>query len=177
MTKAAQPPAGPTTHRLAQMLAQLGSLAAGRFASRIAELDLTPAQAGVLRIIATEPGRSQQSLSVAVGLVPARLAVILDELERRGLIERRRHEQDQRLFALYLTATGQQFMGKLAAAGADHERDITGVLSDEERRNLGALLEKLARAHGITAGPAFGMRASLNNQRASTPASADARRR
>jgi DNA-binding MarR family transcriptional regulator len=130
----------------------------------------------VLRIIATEPGRSQQSLSVAVGLVPARLAVILDELERRSLIERRRHEQDQRLFALYLTGSGQQFMGKLAAAGADHEREITGVLSDEERRALGSILEKLARSHGITAGPAFGMRASVNGQRASS-AGADARGR
>src|SRR5215213_6186962 len=119
MTKAPRPTVGPTVHRLALMLAQVGALAAGRFAKRIAELDLTPAHANVLRVIATDPGCSHQVLSATVGLVPARLAVILDELEHRSLIERRRHEQDQRLVALHLTPAGQQFMGQLAAAGAE----------------------------------------------------------
>lgn len=163
MTKAPRPSVGPTVHRLALMLAQVGALAAGRFAKRISELDLTPAHANVLRVIATEPGRSHQSLAATVGMVPARLAVILDELEQRGLIERRRHEQDQRLVALYLTTAGQQFMGKLAAAGAEHEREITGALTDEERRTLGALLEKLAQAHGMTTGPAFGYRGAARS--------------
>lgn len=156
MTKAPRPPAGASTHRLALMLAQVGALAASRFVKRIAELNLTPAHANVLRVIATEPGRSHQSLSSTSGLVPARLAVILDELEQRGLIERRRHEKDQRLVALFLTASGQQFMGQLAAAGADHEREITGALNEDERRTLGAILEKLAQSHGMTNGPGFG---------------------
>jgi DNA-binding MarR family transcriptional regulator len=164
MTKAPRPPVGPSAHRLALMLAQVGALAAGRFAKRIAELDLTPAHANVLRVIATDPGRSHQSLSATAGMVPARLAVILDDLEKRGLIERRRHEQDQRLVALYLTASGQQFMGQLAAAGAEHERDITGALSDDERRALGSILEKLAQAHGMTTGPGFGYRGSTTGR-------------
>ena len=144
MTKGPQQPLGQGTHRVAQMLAQMGALAAGRFANRISELDVTPAHAAVLRVVATEPGRSQQSLSVILSMPPARLTGLLDDLETRGLIERRRHDKDHRLFALYLTAAGQQFMGRLAAAGAEHERDITGVLGDDERRQLGVILEKLA---------------------------------
>lgn len=158
MTKAVPPPQGPSSHRVALLLAQVGGLAAGRFAARLKELDVTPAHATVMRVIATEPGRSQQSLAVALGLEPSRLITFLDELDARGLIERRRHESDARLFALYLTNLGQQFMGRLAAAGADHERDITGVLADDERRALGAILEKLARAHGIPPGAGYGYR-------------------
>jgi DNA-binding MarR family transcriptional regulator len=168
MTKAPRPQLGQSTHRLALMLAQVGALAAGRFAKRIAELDLTPAHANVLRVVATDPGRSHQSLSASVGLVPARLAAVLDDLEHRGLIERRRHEQDQRLVALHLTPAGQQFMGQLAAAGAEHERDITGGLTDDERRALGSILEKLATSHGMTTGPGFGYRGSARSNGANS---------
>jgi DNA-binding MarR family transcriptional regulator len=169
MTKGPQHPLGQGTHRVAQMLAQMGALAAGRFANRIAELEVTPAHAAVLRVVATEPGRSQQSLSVILGMQPARLTALLDDLETRGLIERRRHEKDHRLFALYLTAAGQQFMGRLAAAGAEHERDITGVLEDDERRQLGVILEKLAVSHGMTTGPAFGQRNTVSRLSTAPP--------
>jgi DNA-binding MarR family transcriptional regulator len=169
VTKGPQPPGGQGTHRVAQMLAQMGALAAGRFANRIAELDVTPAHAAVLRVVATEPGRSQQSLSVILSMPPARLTGLLDDLETRGLIERRRHEKDHRLFALFLTASGQQFMGRLAAAGAEHERDITGVLEDDERRQLGVILEKLAVSHGMTTGPAFGQRNSVSRLSTEAP--------
>jgi DNA-binding MarR family transcriptional regulator len=169
MTKGPQQSVGQGTHRVAQMLAQMGALAAGRFASRIAELDITPAHAAVMRVVATEPGRSQQSLSVMLNMPPARLTGLLDDLESRALIERRRHEKDHRLFALHLTNAGQQFMGRLAAAGAEHERDITGVLEDDERRQLGVILEKLAMSHGMTTGPAFGQRNTVSRLSAAPP--------
>ena len=43
------------------LLAQVGAHAAQRFTERIGELDLTPAQVGLLRLVASRPGQSQQA--------------------------------------------------------------------------------------------------------------------
>jgi len=67
-------PAGPrigTTF----LLAQLGAHAAQRFAERIAELELTPPQTGLLRCVAQRPGQSQQVIAGQLGTTPSRLVV------------------------------------------------------------------------------------------------------
>ena len=76
---------------MAFLLAQLGHHAAAKFAEQIATIDLTPPQAGILRAIASEPGRSQQALSAQLGLLPSRVVAYVDELEDRGYVERRRN--------------------------------------------------------------------------------------
>jgi len=60
-------------------------------AMRIKALDLTPAQAGLLRLIAWQPGQSQQEVARTLGTPPSRLVLLVDRLEERGLIERRRN--------------------------------------------------------------------------------------
>jgi hypothetical protein len=49
------------------LLAQLGAHGAAQFAQRISELDLTPPQAGLLRLIAWNPGQSQQAIAGKLG--------------------------------------------------------------------------------------------------------------
>src|SRR5580692_12929007 len=92
------------------LLAQIGAHAAAGFAKRIADLDLTPAQAGLLRLVATQPGQSQQELARQLRTPPSRVVLLVDHLEERGLIERRRNPDDRRHHALYLTAEGGQFL-------------------------------------------------------------------
>ncbi len=69
---------------MAFLLAQLGAHAAGRFAERIAGLDLTPAQAGLLRLVARTPGRSQRELAGDLGMPPSRFVPFADKLEDAG---------------------------------------------------------------------------------------------
>jgi DNA-binding MarR family transcriptional regulator len=135
------------------LLAQLGSHAADRFAERIGALDLTPAQAGLLRLIAWQPGQSQQEIARTLGTPPSRLVLLVDRLEERGLIERRRNPDDRRLYALHLTTdAGTAFMRQLASVGAAHEDDICAGLDTDERARLRELLERIATRQGITAG-------------------------
>ncbi len=129
---------------IAFLLAQLGHYAAERYTARIAELELTPPQAGILRAIAGEPGRSQQALSEQLGLLPSRVVAFIDDLERRGLLQRRRNPGDRRLYALYLTEQGEALMTDLAALSDAHELEITEGLSEEQRSQLGHLLATLA---------------------------------
>ncbi|SNR47908.1 MarR family winged helix-turn-helix transcriptional regulator [Actinomadura mexicana] len=137
---------------VAFLLAQLGAHAAGRFAERIAELDLTPPQAGLLRMLAGAPGRSQRELADELGMPPSRFVPFADELEERGLIERRRNPEDRRLYALYLTEKGFALLAGLAEAGAAHEKEMCRALSQDEHRQVKALLERVAEQQGLGRG-------------------------
>jgi DNA-binding MarR family transcriptional regulator len=137
---------------VAFLLAQLGHHAAERFSERIAALDLTPPQAGILRAIAAAPGRSQQSLSTQLQLLPSRVVAYVDDLEDRGYVERRPNPDDRRQYALYLTAAGKQLMQKLSRLARQHDRAITSGLSESEQAQLRSLLATLAQQQGLAPG-------------------------
>jgi DNA-binding MarR family transcriptional regulator len=134
------------------LLAQLGAEAAARWAQRITPLGLTPAQTGLLRLIARQPGQSQQALASQLGTPPSRLVLLLDDLEERGLTERRRNPSDRRHHALYLTDDGTRLMAQLGRIGAAHEDDICAPLSAAERAQLHGLLTRIAGHHELTPG-------------------------
>ena len=140
------------------MLTQVGSHAAGKFAERLAPLDLSPPHAGILRAIAVNAGMSQQALSGFLHILPSRLVTLVDELQERGLIERRDSPEDRRVYALHLTTEGQGALDAIARIGREHEADLCAPLADDERDQLGALLLKIATAEGLVPGvhPGFG---------------------
>ena len=142
----------PRPRGTAFLLAQVGAHAAARFAERINELGVIPADVGLLRMIATQPGRSQQSLAEELGVVPSRVVALVDNLERKGLIERRRNPQDRRNYALHLTTEGTHVMTEMRRLGSAHEDDICAALDDTQRAQLAALLEAIATQQGLTPG-------------------------
>ena len=137
---------------IAFLLAQLGAYAADRFGERAAALDFTRPQAGLLRLISREPGQSQQAVARRLGTPPSRLVALVDGLEQRGLIERRRDPGDRRNYALHPTAAGEQAMATLSQASLEHEQAISAPLTEAERAQLSKLLGKLAAAHGLVPG-------------------------
>jgi len=134
---------------VAFLLAQLGHHAATLFAEQVAAIELSPPQAGILRAIAAEPGRSQQALSAQLGMLPSRIVVYVDELEERGYVERRRNPDDRRLHALHLTAAGKRLMRKLSELAHQHELRLTAALDPEQYSALRALLSTVAREQGL----------------------------
>lgn len=153
--KTARTKAGPDTKfgvGNAFLLAQLGAHATALFAARITSLDLTLPQAGLLRIVAIEPGLSQQAIAGRLGTPPSRLVLLVDELEERGIIERRRDREDRRNHAVHLTAEGGRLIGHLGRAAAAHEDEVCAVLDADERAQLGALLASVAADHGLSPG-------------------------
>jgi DNA-binding MarR family transcriptional regulator len=152
-------PQGYGAESVAFLLTQLGTHAAARFADRVAALDLNPPQAGILRAIALEPGRSQQALSGQLSLLPSRVVAFIDDLEKRGYVERRRHPTDRRLHALYLTPDGERVLAEIGQAARAHENEITEGLTPEQRAELTALLRALASQHGLAPGVHPGYRA------------------
>jgi DNA-binding MarR family transcriptional regulator len=153
------PPAVVPPGMLAFQLAQVGGLAAMKFAERLGPLELSPAQAGLLRAVATNPGRSQRALAEQLGSLPSRLVILIDELETAGLLERRVSSRDRRVSELYLTSSGVQMMRRLGRVAAAHGENLLGSLDEAERAALAGLLSKLATEHGLTPGVHPGYRA------------------
>ena len=135
---------------VAFLLSQLGHRSAAVFADLIASVALTAPHAGILRLIAAEPGQSQQAPSGQLGLLPSRVVAYVDELEDRGFVERRRNPDDRRLHALYLTAAGKKMMAKIGELGQKHERLMTAGLTADDKVTLHQLLSAVAQRQGLT---------------------------
>ena len=140
---------GPT-QRVGFLLSQVGAFAASKFAERLAVINLQPGDVGILRMIATTPGMSQQDLASKLGVGPSRVVALIDDLERKGLVARQRSIVDRRNHELRLTDAGRDVMAKMRGIGAAHENDVVQALTAEERLTLGALLGKVAESHGLT---------------------------
>jgi DNA-binding MarR family transcriptional regulator len=134
------------------LLAQVGAHAAARFAARLEPLDLTPAHAGAIRVLALSPGISQRELSDRLGLSPSRLVGLLDQLERRGLVERRSDADDRRNHALHLTPAGTDTLRAIGRIAVEHQDEMCRSLGGEERATLARLLDRIASDHGLTPG-------------------------
>jgi DNA-binding MarR family transcriptional regulator len=137
---------------VAFLLAQIGAHAAAEFAERLRPLDLTPAQAGVLRRLAHSPGESQRALADALGMHAPRLVALIDDLEDRRLVQRSRDPADRRNYALSLTTAGRETMTKVAEVARQHERAVTAAIDAGERAELAALLRRLADEQGLARG-------------------------
>jgi DNA-binding MarR family transcriptional regulator len=135
---------------IAFLLAQLGSHASERFAARLAELDLTPAHLGVLRVVGQHPGLSQQAVSERTGALPSQIVRLIDELEERGLIERRRSTSDRRQHELHTRQDAKERLAQVLSAVRDHDAEITDGLTATEKELLAELLAKLAAARQLS---------------------------
>ncbi len=111
------------------------------FASSIPEL--SPGRVGILLLLEANPGVTQGRLAQAVSLERSTMVGVVDSLESRGLIERRRGA-DRRTNGLWLTDPGREMVARLKRRIQLHERRVAARLSDQERAQLLALLEKLS---------------------------------
>src|SRR5215470_9579960 len=102
-TRRPKTPPGKGAGQTAFLLAQLGAHAAARFAARIKPLGITPAHAGIIRLLARSAGLSQRQLCRLLSILPSRLVVLMDELEGKSLVERKDDPHDRRSYALHLT--------------------------------------------------------------------------
>ncbi len=134
---------------VAFLLVQLGFQAGRQFGERLAPLGLEQRQAGMLIRLAANEGKSQQAIAALLGINATQMVFLVDELERLGLVERRRNPADRRSHALYLTGPGQAMLARVRAVTADHEASITAGLTGEERDQLLTLLGRIAAGQGL----------------------------
>jgi DNA-binding MarR family transcriptional regulator len=138
------PPVG-----VAFLLSQVGAHAASCFEEQLAAMQLKPHHAGLLRMLGSNPGLSQQELSDVFGIFPSRLVVLLDELEEQRLIERRDNSADRRGHRVHLTRAGRKALARIGSLTLELEADLCSALTDPERAALAGLLTRIVVQQNI----------------------------
>jgi DNA-binding MarR family transcriptional regulator len=111
-----------------------------RFPTVAAELELSPPQAIVLRLLA-EP-RAMSELATAMHCDNSNVTGIVDRLEERGLVERRNAERDRRVKLIATTRRGRELREELNRRIAEPPEALRGLSAADQR----ALRDILARA-------------------------------
>jgi DNA-binding MarR family transcriptional regulator len=146
------------TERAGFLLSALGFYAAERFTQRLAPLGLAPRHFGLLTHLALRDGQSQQQLAEAMGIHRNAMVGLLDDLEARELVERRRHPADRRAHAIHLTPAARELLPQARAAADDHDTELLTSLDEADRYQLISLLQKLAGDARLVPGVHPGLR-------------------
>ena len=116
---------------------------------------LTPQQYNALRLLSAEHPRKIRTLDLAGRLVSRApdITRLLDKLEQRGLIERDRPADNRRVVHIGITEAGLALLRELRQPLRDcHERQL-GHLTEEQLRDLTALLRAARLPHEDASGP------------------------
>ena len=105
--------------------------------------EVSPGRVGILLLVEANPGVTQSRLARAVHLDRSTMVGVVDKLEERALIERRRGE-DRRTNGLWLTRAGRSLLSRMKERIEQHERRVAARLTPAERGQLVLLLEKLS---------------------------------
>jgi DNA-binding MarR family transcriptional regulator len=143
-----RPPPEPLASAPGFLLSWNGQRTAHTFAEALKPLGLRPHHFGVLTLIATEPGSTQQELVDRSMIDPSSMVAVIDELEELGLAERRLHPSDRRKHAVHLTERGTETLDRARASAMETVKELFAPLDPEERETLRRLLRKLAGVEG-----------------------------
>ena len=87
----------------------------------------------VLTALVEQPVRTQAALAQAINADKSRIIGVLDELQRRGLIQRQPDESDRRVHLLSLTPAGDRLRRSVEAAIRHREEQVLAVLTPADR--------------------------------------------
>ena len=113
------------------------------FAEGPGALEVTPGLFGVLVIIEANPDLKQSELARATHLDRSTVVTIIDNLERRGLVERRAALHDRRSNAIRLTDAGTALLRQLKRKVVQHEKRLLENFGDGELELFLKLLQKV----------------------------------
>ena len=148
------PREGQTPQAVGFFLSQVGYETARRFGKLMSEVNLEPRQFALMRTIAASQGQQQNTLGEWLGIAPSSMVAVIDDLEARGLVERRPHPTDRRSRTLFLTEDGQKVLEGAIERASELEQTVCGGFSENERRrllkSLGRVADNLGMLRGLT---------------------------
>ena len=107
----------PLPNAVGYMLRRAHLVVVKNFMTVCKELDIRPAQYGILTVIENNPGLKQIDVSLALGIKRTNMVALIDALQKRDLVRRVTVRSDRRSYALHLTPKGKAFMSRLRARG------------------------------------------------------------
>jgi MarR family transcriptional regulator, 2-MHQ and catechol-resistance regulon repressor len=114
-----------------------------RLAPGLQDHDLTPSQFGVLEALHHLGPMHQCDLGARILKSSGNMTLVIDNLEKRGLVRRERSAEDRRFIRVHLTDAGERLIRRVFPVHADAITRRLAVLTQEEQRALGNLCRKL----------------------------------
>ena len=130
------------------LVSRMGMYATKRFSERLQTIGLTPRMWGALNVLDAESPISQHQLGRSIGMDPSSMVSAIDELEVRGLVQRRPHPSDRRVHALHVTDEGRQMLTQGRDLAGQAQDELLAPLNESEREQLHEFLLRLATAAG-----------------------------
>jgi DNA-binding MarR family transcriptional regulator len=116
------------------------------FIARVGDADHKPQRYAILTLIHENPGITQTILSRCSRRDKSTLTPTLNDLEKRGLLERRRVTNDRRSYMLYLTESGRALLEKLNHHSDAYDREIEHFVGPRNKATLVRLLRQTTTA-------------------------------
>jgi DNA-binding MarR family transcriptional regulator len=129
------------------LLSRLGITVKKQTLEELEAAGFTTYDYAVLALAADAKCKTQATIADALGLDRSQLVGMLDGLEQRGLIERRRDPTDRRRHTIMVTTDGRRQLSKLRALAKRIEDEFLAPLDADSRAQLHALLVEVARHH------------------------------
>jgi DNA-binding MarR family transcriptional regulator len=112
------------------------------FMAAVASFGLTQKQCATLWLINANPATSQAEVAAALGMDRATMMAVVDRLEDRGFVIRKRSSVDRRRQDLFLTPAGQAALKKARKRIAEHEEKFRALFTAPELAALQDALKK-----------------------------------
>lgn len=103
---------------------------------RLAAFDMSPAQFSVLSVIDANPGVNQLAIAQLLLIERAGLGRLVDQLERRTLLQRKPSAINRRYYALHLTSAGKKLLERMRPAIAESETALAAKLGPRAYQQL-----------------------------------------
>ncbi len=116
-----------------------------RLAQRGTLCDLTPSQFGVLESLYHLGPMCQGEVSAKILRSTGNMTLVLDNLEKRGLVRRERDTDDRRKINIVLTEAGRELISRILPGQIAAIVEEMGVLTPEEQTALGRICRKLGK--------------------------------
>jgi MarR family transcriptional regulator, 2-MHQ and catechol-resistance regulon repressor len=112
-------------------------------ATNINTFNLTPAQFGVVECLGHLGPMLIGDLTKKHLVSGGNMTVVVDNLEKEGIVRRSVSKKDRRAFYVQLTPKGKRLFHKIFIQHAEYVATLTSVLTETEQTELGSLLKKL----------------------------------
>lgn len=112
-------------------------------------LGIHPRHFGMLSLLLQQDGLSQHQLCELLSVHRNVMVGLVDEMEQRGLVERRRHPADRRAHAVHLLPAGHQLQAEAEALVSEFEAKLLGGLDAVEARTFVSLLKRVSEHAGL----------------------------
>jgi MarR family 2-MHQ and catechol resistance regulon transcriptional repressor len=119
-----------------------------RAMAHLAAENLTAGQFGTLEVLLHRGPLCQKEIAAKLLVSGGNITMVIDNLEKRGLVERRRNRNDRRYISVTLTASGRHLISRIFPRHVTRVVEEMSLLAPAEQDQLGILCRRVGKKIG-----------------------------